>query len=96
MDKLENIQKSLNEVEKKFEENTLAFEILKELKESNKRKDKIYGTIIAFLVLIICLMIGFYFWHESQYETVEDTETIQTITQEQQETDYSTMSGVIN
>lgn len=74
MDKLEKVEKKLNKVQKKFDDSTLAMEMLREMKESNKRKDKIYCTIILFLITVIALLVGFYFWHENQFETVIETE----------------------
>lgn len=74
MNKLEKVEKKLNKVEKKFDDSTLAMEMLREMKESNKRKDKIYCTIILFLIAVIALLVGFYFWHENQFETVIETE----------------------
>ena len=73
MDKLER-------VEKKFDEMGFAMEMMKEVKESNKRKDKIYCTIILSLILVIIILIGLFFWYESQFEVITETEeTTQTI-----------------
>lgn len=70
-------------------EKSLAFEMLKELKMSSKRKD----IIIVFLIIVILCMSIFYIWHENQYETITEE---QQITQEQQDTENCNMSGVIN
>ena len=91
MDKLEKVEEKLQKVEKKVEEDTLAMEMLKELKSQSKRKD----VIIIILIGVILAMIIAFFIHENQYETVSE-ETEQYITQEQTDTNNSNMSGVIN
>ena len=52
-------------------EETLATEMLKELKAQSKRKDII---IIILICVIFAMIIGFFIF-ESQFETVADTET---------------------
>lgn len=71
------------------EQGTLAMELLHELKKSSKR-----NFIIA-IILLIALVVSNVTWliYESQYETVAEE---QEITQEQTDTENSTMSGVIN
>lgn len=71
------------------EQGTLAMELLHELKKSSKR-----NFIIA-IILLIALVVSNVAWliYESQYETVAEE---QEITQEQTDTENSTMSGVIN
>ena len=72
------VGQKLDKVEKKFEDMGYALEILRDMKESNKRKDRIFCTIIMALIVIIALLIGGFFWYESQFETVTE-ETTQTI-----------------
>ena len=72
-----------------MEKDTLATEMLKELKAQSKRKDII---IIILIGVILAMIIGFFIF-ENQFETVTEE---QTITQEQTETENSNMSGVIN
>lgn len=71
------------------EQDTLAMELMHELKKSSKR-----NFIIA-IILLIALVVSNVAWliHESQYEAVAEE---QEITQEQTDTENSTMSGVIN
>ena len=52
-------------------EETLATEMLKELKAQSKRKDII---IIILICVILAMIIGFFIF-ENQFETVTDTET---------------------
>lgn len=70
-------------------EETLATEMLKELKAQSKRKDII---IIILICVILAMIIGFFIF-ENQFETVTEE---QAITQEQTDTENSNMSGVIN
>ena len=70
-------------------EETLATEMLKELKAQSKRKDII---IIILIGVILAMIIGFFIF-ENQFETVTEE---QAITQEQTDTENSNMSGVIN
>lgn len=54
-----------------MEKDTLALEMMKELKAQSKRKDII---IIILISVILAMIIGF-FIYENQFETVADTET---------------------
>lgn len=72
-----------------MEKESLALEMLKELKAQSKRKDII---IIILIGVILAMIIGF-FIYENQFETVTEE---QAITQEQTDTENSNMSGVIN
>lgn len=72
-----------------MEKDTLATEMLKELKAQSKR-----WFIISIIELILLVGSNIGWWiYESQFETVTEE---QTITQEQTETENSNMSGVIN
>lgn len=72
MNELEKVEEKLNKVEKQFEENTLAMEMLKELKKSSQHK----FIIILFLIFtLIGTNIGWLIY-ESQFETVSDTEQV--------------------
>lgn len=72
-----------------MEKDTLALEMLKELKAQSKRW---FIIAIIELIILIATNVG-WFVYESQYETITDE---QTITQEQIDTENSNMSGVIN
>lgn len=72
-----------------MEKETLATEMLRELKAQSKRKDII---IIILIGVILAMIIGFFIF-ENQFETVTEE---QAITQEQTDTENSNMSGVIN
>lgn len=91
MIELSDIERKLEKVDKKMEENSLAMEMLSELKAQSKRKD----IIIFVLIGIIAAMIIGFFIYESQFETTTETEE-QYISQEQMDVENSTMSGVIN
>ena len=71
MDKLEKVQEKLEKVEERVEENTLAMEMLKELKRSGTRK---FVIIVILIIALIGTNIG-WLLYESQFETVQETET---------------------
>lgn len=56
-----------------MEDNSFAFEMLKELKQQNKRQ---HILIVILIAVIVTMIVGF-FLYESQFETV--TDEIQTI-----------------
>lgn len=70
MDNLEKVEKKLNKVQKQFEENTLAFEMLRELKKSAKRK---FIIIVILIIALIGTNVG-WLMYNSQFEVVADTE----------------------
>ena len=71
------------------EQDTLAMELLHELKKSSKR-----NFIIA-IILLIALVLSNLAWliYESQWDYASETDTIE---QQQEDTENSTMTGVIN
>lgn len=71
MDKLEKVEEKLDTVNKKFEETGFAMEMLQD------KKRTIRYMFVIILILIIALVgtnIG-WFLYESQFETVQETET---------------------
>ena len=64
------MEKKINNVQKKFDENTLAMEMLTELKTSAKRK------FIIIIILVIALIGTNLAWliRESQFETITEDE----------------------
>jgi len=66
------VEKKLDKVQEKFEENTLALEMLRELKSQSKRKDAI---IIILIGVILAMIIGF-FVYEGQFETITEETTV--------------------
>lgn len=61
-----------------MEDNSFAFEMLKELKAQNRRQ---HILIIILIFVIVSMIIGF-FIYESQFETITDeTQTIENIEQ---------------
>ena len=75
MDKLEKVSAKLNKVEKKFDDTTLAMEMLQELKKSSQHK------FIIIIILIIALIVTNVGWllYEAQFETTLEEETTQYI-----------------
>ena len=88
-EEIEDLKGSFEKMGKEVKEQTLALEILSELKKSSKR------WFVISIVLLIALVISNVGWliYESQWE--ETTEK-QTIEQYQEDTNNSNMSGVIN
>ena len=70
MDKLDKVQQKLEKVEEKVEENTLAMEMLKELKRSGTRK---FVIIVILIIALIGTNVG-WLLYESQFEEIETIE----------------------
>lgn len=88
-EEIEELKGSVKDMENQVHDQSLALEMLSELKKSSIR------WFVISIVLLIALVISNVGWliYESQWE--ETTET-QTIEQYQEDTDNSNMSGVIN
>ena len=88
-EEIEELKGSVENMEKQVHEQSLALEMLSELKKTTKR------WFVVSIILLIALVGTNVAWliYESQWE--ETTET-QTIEQHQEDTDNSNMSGVIN
>lgn len=88
-EEIEELKGSVENMEKQVHDQSLALEMLSELKKSSKR------WFVISIVLLIALVISNVGWliYESQWEEVTETQTIE---QHQDDTDNSNMSGVIN
>ena len=88
-EEIEELKGSVKDMEKQVHEQSLALEMLSELKKSSKR------WFVICIVLLIALVISNVGWliYESQWEEVTETQTVE---QHQEDTDNSNMSGVIN
>lgn len=88
-EEIEELKGSVENMEKQVHEQSLALEMLSELKKSSKR------WFVISIVLLIALVISNVGWliYESQWEEVTESQTIE---QHQDDTDNSNMSGVIN
>ena len=88
-EEIEELKGSVKEMEKQVHDQSLALEMLSELKKSSKR------WFVISIVLLIALVISNVGWliYESQWEEVTETQTVE---QHQEDTDNSNMSGVIN
>ena len=88
-DEIEELKGSVEDMEKEVKEQTLALEMLSELKKTTKR------WFVVSIILLIALVISNVGWliYESQWEEATETQTIE---QHQDDTDNSNMSGVIN
>lgn len=88
-EEIEDLKGSVKDMEKQVHEQSLALEMLSELKKSSIR------WFVISIVLLIALVISNVGWliYESSFETVTETQTVE---QHQDDTDNSNMSGVIN
>ena len=88
-DEIEELKGSIEIMEKEVKEQTLALEMLSELKKTTKR------WFVVSIILLIALVGTNVAWliYESSFETVTETQTVE---QHQEDTDNSNMSGVIN
>ena len=88
-DEIEELKGSAENMEKEVKEQTLALEMLSELKKTTKR------WFVVSIILLIALVGTNVAWliYESSFETVTETQTVE---QHQENTDNSNMSGVIN
>ena len=88
-EEIEELKGSIKDMENQVHDQSLAFEILSELKKSSKR------WFVISIVLLIALVISNVGWliYESQWEEVTETQTVE---QHQEDTDDFNMSGVIN
>lgn len=88
-EEIEELKGSVENMEKQVKEQTLALEMLSELKKTTKR------WFVVSIILLIALVGTNVAWliYESSFETVTETQTVE---QHQEDTDNSNMSGVIN
>lgn len=88
-EEIEELKGSVENMEKQVHEQSLALEMLSELKKTTKR------WFVVSIILLIALVGTIVAWliYESSFETVTETQTVE---QHQEDTDNSNMSGVIN
>ena len=88
-EEIEELKGSVENMEKQVREQSLALEMLSELKKSSRR------WFVISIILLVALVISNVGWliYESSFETVTETQTVE---QHQEDTDNSNMSGVIN
>ena len=88
-EEIEELKGSVENMEKQVHDQSLALEMLSELKKSSKR------WFVVSIILLIALVISNVGWliYESQWEEVTETQTVE---QYQEDTDNSNVSGVIN
>ena len=88
-EEIEELKGSVENMKKEVKEETLALEMLSELKKTTKR------WFVVSIILLIALVGTNVAWliYESSFETVTETQTVE---QHQEDTDNTNMSGVIN
>jgi uncharacterized protein (UPF0333 family) len=62
--------------------NKLLFEMVKNLKQTNKNLSKAFIATVVCLSIIIVVGIAGFFWYESQFEVTEQTQTELSLEQE--------------
>lgn len=88
-EEVQDLKGSLKKMEEETKQQSLALEMMKELKKSAHR------WFIISIVLLLALIGTNIAWliYESQFETVTETQTVE---QHQEDTENTNMSGVIN
>ena len=88
-EEIEELKGSVENMKEEIKEQTLALDILSELKKTTKR------WFVVSIILLIALVGTNVAWliYESSFENVTE---IQTVEQHQEDTDNSNMTGVIN
>ena len=88
-EEIEELKGSVKDMENQVHEQSLALEMLSELKKSSIR------WFVISIILLVALVVSNVGWliYESSFETVTETQTVE---QHQEDTDNSNMSGVIN
>lgn len=71
-DRVIEMKEEVENLRKECVENTLAMDLLKELKMQNKRQ---HITIIVLICVIVAMIIGF-FVYENQFQTVSEETTV--------------------
>ena len=71
-DRLVEMKEEIEGLKKESQENTLAMDLLKELKAQNRRQ---HITIIVLIAVIIAMIIGFFVF-ANQFEIVGETEQL--------------------
>ena len=71
-DRVVEMKEEVENLKKEYQENSLATEMLRELKAQNKRQ---HITIIVLIAVIVAMIIGFFIF-ANQFELVGETEQI--------------------
>ena len=91
-DRVVEMKEEVENLKKEYQENSLATEMLRELKAQNKRQ---HITIIVLIAVIVAMIIGFFIF-ANQFELVGETEQIiETNTVETKETDTEEIEELI-
>ena len=88
-EEVQDLKGSLKKMEEEIKQQSLALEMMKELKKSAHR----WFIISLFLLIALVVTNVAWFIYESSFETVTETQTVE---QHQEDTDNTNMSGVIN
>lgn len=88
-EEVQDLKGSLKKMKEEIKQQSLALEMMKELKKSAHR----WFIISLFLLIALVGTNVAWFIYESSFETLTETQTVE---QYQEDTDNTNMSGVIN
>lgn len=91
-DRVVEVKEEVENLRKEYKENSLATDLLKELKAQNKRQHII---IVILICVIVGMVIGF-FIYENQFQTVSETEQTEQVLEDINNSQNSTYTQQIN
>ena len=91
-DRVVEMKEEVENLRKEYKENSLAMDLLKELKAQNKRQHII---IVILICVIVGMVIGF-FIYENQFQTVSETEQTEQVLEDINNSQNSTYTQQIN
>ena len=91
-DRVVEMKEEVENLRKEYKENSLAMDMLKELKAQNKRQHII---IVILICVIVAMVIGF-FIYENQFQTVSETEQTEQVLEDINNSQNSTYTQQIN
>lgn len=91
-DRVVEMKEEVENLRKEYKENSLAMDLLKELKAQNKRQHII---IVILICVIVGMVIGFFIC-ENQFQTVSETEQTEQVLEDINNSQNSTYTQQIN
>lgn len=91
-DRVVEVKEEVENLRKEYKENSLATDLLKELKAQNKRQH----IIIVILICVIVAMVVGFFIYENQFQTISETEQTEQVLEDINNSQNSTYTQQIN
>lgn len=91
-DRVIEMKEEVENLRKEYKENSLAMDLLKELKAQNKRQH----IIIVILICVIVAMVIGSFIYENQFQTISETEQTEQVLEDINNSQNSTYTQQIN